>query len=466
MPVRPFRIIDRDYALGMKDNLPDDQLPDNAVVDALNVEFDQKSNLRTRRGLKRIDWNRNTAGANAFDFSTGWAGSAVVTANTFDDPAGTTTGDRVKDNDGAGALFRSFTVAGATAGDFWTVSVYVRVPVDPTDGGPEFSIPAIRLQYVGGSATNATVALVPDLSAANNWRVSPSASAEASGVGEVFVDGSTGWQWVQFYCSLTNDNNTSVRIQVYPAFNEYGVVAGPPDIISFPAEPFGQQITSQSNDDTGFWGAVIERGRFIPRTPNTNGSASALATNYVGETNGGENYYIGFDEITDALGETTYVAYSTKHDSIGAGALFWYDEANDRMQEVVGTGASLALDQYYRVAVYQGAGWVHFWGTTHLKIALNPGGAPTITAPFTSGSGTANVGHVIVWNDRLVGIGGGGVLGASFAPGSYIVASKLGDPTDWDDTNFISGAASLEIGGQETGPITALMPSGASSFCT
>ena len=64
MPLE-FRETLTDMSLGIVDNVTPDQIPDNAVADALNMVFDKRQQLRTRPGCSVLNPNHNLDNANS-----------------------------------------------------------------------------------------------------------------------------------------------------------------------------------------------------------------------------------------------------------------------------------------------------------------------------------------------------------------------------------------------------------------
>jgi hypothetical protein len=306
MPLRPtpisederhrgLRALVPSFARGIVDNVSPDQIPDDAVADALNVEFDRQRNLRTRQGCSRLNYNGNLIGGIADDLNAvGWTLLSSAVSNEAFFAPDSSPADGLRDTSGAG-LGQAFAAsAEVNDSELWGASCYIRVPVAPSDppAGWENRIPAVGLFFTGGDARTCAICLVPDIQEEIQWRAISGTDTTFSGftqpldyrIGEVVEDPDDDeYQWVQVIVHLINNesSNTAAQIRLFSCWTEYEIDGS---VFVYEQDEEGFVVADfdpmQSAPGIGFWGAVLERGRTGARRPVIGETSCTVADHY------------------------------------------------------------------------------------------------------------------------------------------------------------------------------------------
>lgn len=408
-----FRETLTDMSLGIVDNVPPDQIPDNSVADAVNMVFDKRQQLRSRPGCSVLNPNHNLDNTNS------------STIDGDDDagkgPDGTTTADTV------GSSQISYSSVSFTAGDVWTFSVYLKMPTTPPDEDAVSYY--VQFEPTTSSEFFVSVELRPD--ATDGWIPKSTDDTNLnivdSGIGEVVVDpDDSDFTWYQVYGSGVKDTTSTENLVVtisrgwyYDKFNgvyERGSSAG-------------------GGESTLAWGSCLVRGPFIQFRPLASYSDAVIADNYL------------TDRVTSLYqhrnSDGTSAVYATCGDQ-----LFEYDSTNKFFDDITGALA-LPDDTLWQWVTFNGeAIGVNRSDTTAAKanpvVIPTPGGTP---AALTGSPPKAR--YIAVFNDR--------VWVVDEDEPWKVHCSKLGDHEDWTETSVVIGAKEFEIGGgQDNFDITGL----------
>lgn len=295
-----LRAVVSSFARGIVDTITPDQIPDDAVADALNVEFDRRKNLRTRQGCSRLNWNGNVLGDVVEDFG-GWdTNDLIVGTAAFDSPTGDDA-DALTDDNVGDDYATSPVISEADDSEMWGASIYFRLPVDPFDPPASFlvgdggAIPGLVVQFSSGTPISSGAALVPSAAAASKWAAKPILAGGMPyntiqapvdyAIGEAVVDDDDAdFQWIQVIVHARNNasGNGDVNLLVTPALSNYSIIDD--EHVVYSSGPNGAVTpTDASENDAaglGVWGAWLERGRIPARRPNTSGDAATIAANY------------------------------------------------------------------------------------------------------------------------------------------------------------------------------------------
>ncbi len=344
---RGLRAVVSSFARGIVDNVAPDQIPDDAVADALNVEFDRLRNLRTRQGCAKLNWNGNLVGSIAYSFSAGWALSSAArdAGSGAQGPDGTAAELLLDSGAGLGNATAFSSELGVS--QLWGASCYVRVPVD-TLAPPatwDGTIPCLAIEFTGATAVGAGVCLVPDLAAEDGWKLAPAAGFANPvdyAFGESIEDpADDAFIWLQIIIHARNNasGNLFANLRLYPAYAAY-TVSGGAFVVGYDGSGRVSSDNAAANaNGVGFWGAVLERGRTPARRPSTSGTAATVAGNYL-------------------TGRVTSVFYykTTDDDAIYAtsGADLYRFAPSSSMFEKITNGLSFPSNTLWQWVVYDG----------------------------------------------------------------------------------------------------------------
>ena len=433
----PFRNTLTDMSLGIVDNVPPDQIPDNSVADALNMVFDKKQQLRSRPGCTVHNTHHSLVASTYNDFSAWSTTNATRTTGVANAPDGTSTATTVEDTSDSshGAIYEEYTaLAATTEGDIWTYDVWVRVPTEPEATGDLLSI-QFDLGAVGVSELFCV--LVPDdrPDAAYPWDfvVLPSDSSGVlveSGVLDSVVDaGDDTYTWFHVYMSRlaeTTDATEDFRIWFFPTVGSYTKVEGQKGTFAVVISAVGE---------ARFWGQRLYKGKVLPSSVAYSSTDAVIADNYL------------TDRVTSLYqhrnSDGTSAVYATSGDQ-----LFEYDSTNKYYDDITGALA-LPDDTIWQWVTFNGeAIGVNRSDTAAAKanpvVIPTPGGTPAAL----SGS-PPKARYIAVFNDR--------VWVVDEDEPWKLSCCKLGDHEDWTDTAISSGAKTFEIGGgQDNYDITGL----------
>jgi len=382
---------------GINNNVPANQIADNQLVDALNVELDRQSNLRARQGVVKVNSNRNVlTRTEEFDHAN-WIvnGGIVVTPNTDIAPDNTLTADTLDDIDTtlAGKIQQEGSILN---NEFWVASVFIKKFV-----GVPTNYPGIDLSYsAGGTSINAGVT-VDHVNGVLLDKVGVQSLFSKS-----IEDFGSYWRVIIVFQNNAT-GNTFLSFLVRPAV----------------ASTFSGTWVGSVQGLNVFWGAQLERGKKAS-TYHKNVSTAAVAVNqYLTSKITSVYQYIKEDGTSDVICTSGAKAYRL-------------DTGNDWLVPI-DSAVTLPNDTYWQWVTYKDVAiGVNRSNTGAAK--TNPVKLTTVGGNLAALGGSPPKGRFIeVWNNRIWIV--------SEDDPSVIKCSALGAIEDWSTTGK-AGAQSYDIG--------------------
>ena len=302
----PNHFISEDFSGGINNNVPENQIEDNEVTDALNVVFDKTSNLKTRGGVSRINYNKNLLKrTEEFDHADWNKFGCSVTPNSSLAPNGTNTADEL--NKTGGNLFNNINQtiipSSIVVGNLYTVSIYFKKDITATKEA------GIRVRF-DPSNDNATIS-VDITSGTISQHISSTLVLVDSGIEEI-----SDYYRVWVSAKVNNGGDSSVTMVCYP------------------------NIEDNSNETVIIWGAQLERGIYSKGSGGYHKNIATAPTQ-------NDNYL--FDKITSIL--------DFKRDDgtskliLTSGSDIWRLRPEDYLEKITGS-LSVPDDTYWQWVIY------------------------------------------------------------------------------------------------------------------
>lgn len=417
----PTRAFFRNFGGGINNNTPANQIKDNELVEALNVEFDKHNNIRSRLGVRKFNPNRNLLTRTEELDHADWIaydGTSSRAANFANGPDNQTTADRLSDTD-VGVISTIGQSKSCSNNQIFTFSIYVKSD-QHTDG-----YPGIGIRFLGGGTPiEAAIQIGQNgdvfdtygqyLLRSNSVGFISATIEPINSSGNRIADSQPS-AIMYFRVSITVQNNASgnniVRPVIYPCtIPTFNGVWGNPGFI-------GGRI---------FWGAQLERGKKLTTYQKNVASASSAL---------------------DILSKFTSIYQFNKEDgssgifATSGNKIYRYDPATTELVDASG-GLTLPNDTYWQ--------WVT-WRDIAIGVnrantasgATNPVKITSATGNAAALGGTPPKGlYIEVWNDRIW------IVNADDT--SSVKCSSLGLPENYTNTGK-AGSQAFEFGMEITG---------------
>lgn len=364
----PERRIYNDFSGGINNNSPPNQIEDNEVVDALNMIFDRRSNLKVRPGLTRINWNKNLLQrTEEFDNAYWVKTNVTITPNTDTAPDSTLTADSANATVASGSIRPTDLTPQNNETYTFLISIKKQDPIVVT--------PNLRIIFTGATQIVHEVSL--NLSTGLTTII----------VGTPISHGSIDFDdYYLFWITGKNNasGNTLLRFNFYPA----GIGTGTCVI----------------------WGAQVTRGVLSDYHKNV-ATAPTQAANYI------------FNKITSVYDYK--VSDGTKALIATAGADIYRLNASDYFDKITG-GLTLPSGTYWKWAVYDDEliGVNRGGSATSNPIKIS---GISSNAVALGGTPPTDVVDIEIWNNRVWLLHGNVVTCSALGlPEDYTTVGKAG----------------------------------------
>lgn len=395
-----------DFSGGINNNSPANQLQPNQVVEALNIIIDKRSNLVSRRGLTRINYNKNLLQRTEELEHATWllVNTPIITANTSVAPDGTTTADTIEDNSNTVQEGVRQQIVGVVSNNQkYTGSIYIKKT------GAVSIYPVLQMQFFSVATITARI-IVDTLNGVVIDNIgSPPTSKSITDAGDYW----------RVSITFTNDNvgNVSCTFNILPAY----------------ATDLSGNIDLAAMGSNIFWGAQLELGNLSAYHKNV-GSSPTVAANY----------------LTSKLTSLYHFrkAVGTSDILVTSGAKVWRLGSDDYFIDATG-GLTVPTDTYWQWVTYRDTAYGVNRGS---GANVNPVKYTTIggnIAALVPSAGTiVKPRYVEVWQDRLWWVDNDNP--------NTVQCSPLGNAEGDYSVGGASGSQKFEIGGAESSNVTGL----------
>lgn len=434
----------QNFPEGVVNTIPAEQISDQAVKDAVNMEFDRQSNFRVRPGLVRYQKNQNLYRADRNDFSVPpWSKTVTTTLTPGEDGPGLFLGEATEASVPGGPTRSDFMLKSYTTviGERYTFSIAVQIPSVST------TLVAIEAPVGGlvfGRHTDC---------ADTAFAYAPIAGTDLPS--DVRVE-RIEENWYRASVSFVATGVSSI-ITIRPgAASRVGPLASDPTAMACQLVD-GELQTTIAIDGSGFYSNPIPA---YVDAQAVNLWDATLSSGHIGcvRSYGDEPNNADVDPADFTTSRITSIYQFT--DSTGNTKLYFTsgDEGwryADNPESWSKKWSFNPIDTNVQWVTYDGQAFIAVRGDgvsdAELYVLADAGAGTTptlVTDPVSTTTVRPKPRFIEAWNDRLWIV--------DDEEPNLVHCSKLGDGSDWSDLSARTGAATFEIGNQENEPVTGL----------